>query len=81
MATQSGSRLKFDGGAELVVTKGGEGDIDFDASGEGQLQIGKRYKDEDTGIEVLITKAAAGRLLCNGAEMAQLQPKQTKSAD
>jgi hypothetical protein len=76
----SGSRLKFESGAELVVTKGGDAEVEFDAGG-GKLQVGKRYKDESTGIEVLVTKASEGRLLCNGAEMEQVQPKQTKSAD
>jgi hypothetical protein len=80
MAVASGSRLKFESGAELVVTKGGDAEVEFD-SGGGKLQVGKRYKDESTGIEVLITKASEGRLLCNGAEMEQVQPKQTKSAD
>ena len=80
MAVASGSRLKFESGAELVVTKGGDADVEFDAGG-GKLQVGKRYKDEPTGIEVLVTKASEGRLLCNGAEMELVQPKQTKSAD
>jgi hypothetical protein len=81
VAVASGSRLKFESGAELVVTKGGDAEVEFDAGGGGKLQVGKRYKDEGTGIEVLITKASDGRLLCNGTEMEQVQPKQTKSAD
>jgi hypothetical protein len=82
MPTKAGERLKFETGtAEVVVTKGGEATIEFDASGGGALQVGKRYTDETTGIEVLVTKPGSGSLKVNGAEMAQVQPKQTKSAD
>ncbi len=82
MPTKAGERLKFDTGtAEVVVTKGGEGTIEFDPAGSGALQVGKRYTDESSGIEVLVTKPGAGALKINGAEMAQVQPKQTKSAD
>lgn len=82
MATKAGERMKFEGAtAEVVVTKGGEGDVTFDAAATGALQIGKRYQSATTGIEVLVTKAGSGQLVCNGEEMAQVQPKQTKSAD
>lgn len=82
MPTKAGERLKFESGtAEVVVTKGGDGTIEYDATGAGQLQVGKRYTDEGSGIEVLVTKAGAGCLKVGGAEMAQVQPKQTKSAD
>lgn len=77
---QAGSRLKFEG-VEVVVTKGGDGEISFEAGGEGALQIGKRYQSEASGVEVLVTKAGTGRLLCGSEEMALQQPKQTKSAD
>ena len=82
MPTKAGERLKFETGtAEVVVTKGGDGAIEFDPSGAGALQVGKRYTDEASGIEVLVTKPGAGALKVNGAEMAQVQPKQTTSAD
>ena len=82
MATKPGERLKFEGAtAEVVVTKGGDADVTFDAADGAALQIGKRYQSEGIGIEVLVTKAGPGRLLCNGAAMDQVQPKQTKSAD
>jgi hypothetical protein len=82
MPTKAGERLKFEtGSAEVVVTKGGEGTIEFDPDGGGALQVGKRYNDESSGIEVLVTKPGSGSLKVNGAEMAQVQPKQTKSAD
>ncbi|MEZ5231951.1 MAG: hypothetical protein AB7W59_10365 [Acidimicrobiia bacterium] len=82
MPTKAGERLKFETGtAEVVVTKGGDGTIEFDPAGAGALQVGKRYTDEGSGIEVLVTKPGSGALKVNGAEMTQVQPKQTKSAD
>ena len=40
MPTKAGERLKFDTGtAEVVVTKGGDATIEFDASGGGALQV------------------------------------------
>ena len=81
MATQAGARLKFDdAGIEVVVTKGGDGDVSV-GSGDSPVQIGKRYQDESTGIEVLVTKAGPGALMCNGTAMELQQPKKTKSAD
>jgi len=56
------------------------GDATIDPAFSEGNAMGKRYVDE-TGAEVLVTKASEGRLLCNGAEMEQVQPKQTKSAD
>ena len=70
VATKAGDRLDFDGGVQVIVTKGGEG-----------LKVGKRYQDEDTGIEVLVTKPGAVTLQCNGKDMQLQEPKKTKSAD
>ncbi|MFN0090562.1 MAG: desulfoferrodoxin [Acidimicrobiales bacterium] len=82
MTTTAGARLKFDATtAEVIVTKGGAGEITIDAGVGDAVQLGKRYQDESTGIEVLVTKAGSGRLLCNGSAMEQQQPKKTKSAD
>ena len=80
MATKAGERLDFDGGVQVIVTKGGEGDVTASSGGEG-LKVGKRYQDEDTGIEVLVTKPGAVTLQCNGKDMALQEPKKTKSAD
>lgn len=51
-------------------------------------QVGKRYKCETSGVEVLVTKGGEGDLFClptgaDGApvEMTLVQPKQTASAD
>jgi desulfoferrodoxin-like iron-binding protein len=45
------------------------------------LQVGKRYRCEQCGTEVLVTKPGDGDLECCGASMALQQPKQTASAD
>ena len=80
VATKAGDRLDFDGGIQVIVTKGGEGDVTHSDGGEG-LKVGKRYQDEDTGIEVLVTKPGAVTLQCNGKDMQLQEPKKTKSAD
>ena len=45
------------------------------------LQVGKRHRCEECGIEVLVTKASEGSLSCHSAEMALLQPKKVASSD
>lgn len=82
MAVKAGERLSFDGSTgEVVVTKGGEGELKIDASAGAALQVGKRYKAETSGIEVLVTKKGEGQLTCDGEPMELLQPKKTASAD
>jgi hypothetical protein len=71
VANKAGDRLDFDGGVQVIVTKGGEGDVTHSDGGEG-LKVGKRYQDEDSGIEVLVTKPGAITLQCDGKDM-QLQ--------
>jgi len=54
------------GGAPLVgVDEGGATGAPDPALADGTL-IGKRYADEEVGIELLCTKAGAGTLTCNG---------------
>ena len=45
------------------------------------LKVGKRYRCEGCGSEVLVTKATDTVLGCCSAEMQQLEPKKTASAD
>lgn len=82
MATP-GEKIPFEElGVEVIVTKGGDGDITATPGSVGRgLKVGKRYEDEGTGIQVLVTKPGNALLLCNGAEMALQEPKKTKSAD
>lgn len=82
MATKPGERMKFeDVGVEVIVTKGGDGDVTTGPATDGGLKVGKRYQDESTGIEVMVTKPGDAGLVCNGSPMVLLEPKKTKSAD
>ncbi len=45
------------------------------------LKVGKRYKCESCGTEVLVTKPSQSDLTCCAAVMEQLEPKKTASAD
>jgi hypothetical protein len=75
-----GEKVKFEEyGVELIVTKGGDGEIT--ASGGDAVQVGKRYECESSGIQVLIVKPGAAALHCNGAPMVLQEPKKTKAAD
>lgn len=81
MAVKPGEKVPFeDLGIEVIVTKGGDGDISAEAGGDG-LMVGKRYECESSGIQVLVTKKGDATLICNGAPMALQEPKKTKSAD
>lgn len=80
---KAGEKLAFEElGVQLVVTRGGDGDISVAAGGDdGGLKVGKRYEHPDSGIQVLVTRQAAATLLCNGAPMVLQAPKKTRSAD
>jgi hypothetical protein len=45
------------------------------------VQLGKRYKDEQTGIELLVIKPGNCELKIEGREMVLMQPKVLPSAD
>lgn len=45
------------------------------------VQLGKRYRDEDTGIEVLVIKPGDCDLKCDERDMELMQPKVLPSAD
>ncbi len=45
------------------------------------VQLGKRYKDESTGIELLVIKPGECELKVNGTAMELMQPKVLPSAD
>lgn len=44
-------------------------------------QVGKRFRCETCGSEVLVTKGGDGELRCCENAMEQVKPKQTASAD
>jgi hypothetical protein len=45
------------------------------------VQLGKRYADEDLGLELLVTKAGNGPLAVDGAPLEIKQPKPLPSSD
>jgi hypothetical protein len=95
MPAQVGKRYVAASGAELIVTKGGDGALqDGDtplnlkedgppaAGGAGgDVALGKRYASADGSIEVLCIKPGAVDLRYNGEKMELMQPKVLPSAD
>ena len=74
--------------AEVKLTCSGEllGDIDATGSGgthgDGEgAQLGKRYADEELGLELLCTKAGSGTLAVDGRPLALKGVKQLPSSD
>jgi hypothetical protein len=70
--------------AEVIVVKAGAGDGDLLCAGspmtaasvtveatssDSPLQLGKRYTDDESGVEVLCTKPGAGPLVFDGREL------------
>jgi len=45
------------------------------------LELGKRYSDPQSGIEVLVSKAGIGPLSWDGRELVQAQAKQLPASD
>ena len=46
-----------------------------------EIPVGKRFTDADGEIEVLISKAGVGTLVCNGAELGLKDAKPLPSSD
>jgi hypothetical protein len=61
---------------EIAASGGGSGHVD----GEG-AQLGKRYADEELGLELLCTKAGGGTLAVDGRPLALKGVKQLPSSD
>jgi hypothetical protein len=57
------------------------GDMAVEAGHDGPTQIGKRYADDTVGIELLCTKAGAGRLFVNGEPLPLKEAKPLPSSD
>lgn len=45
------------------------------------IQLGRRYTDEKSGVQVLCTKAGDGTLHCDDREMQVQQPRALPSSD
>jgi hypothetical protein len=50
------------------------------ANGDG-AQLGKRYQDDEDGLEILCTKSGAGTLSCDDKQLMLKQPKVLPSSD
>lgn len=69
------------GGSPLVPADDAAATGEPDPSLAGGTLIGKRYAEEDLGLELLCTKAGAGTLTCNGAELAIKGAKPLPASD
>jgi len=67
-------------GADMVDLAGGAPEGTAPAAGEDVL-IGKRYLDEDSGLELLCSKAGAGPLAADGREMSVKGAQPLPSSD
>jgi hypothetical protein len=54
--------LRCGGHAMILATDEPEADLEIDPKHNGGTQIGKRYAEDDLGLEVLCTKAGKGSL-------------------
>lgn len=69
-------------GAAAMQMRGSEDAVAaVDTTGMDAVQLGKRYKDEQTGVEVLVVKPGPCALNVDGRAMELLQPKVLPSAD
>lgn len=70
------------GGVEMISGKAPQGDgTSIDAAYVGGALLGKRYVDDEVGLEILCTKAGAGRLEANGAPLPVKSAKPLPSSD
>ena len=69
------------GGAPMIPV-GGEAEAHpLDGAHRGGTLLGKRYADEDSGIELLCTKAGEGSLSLDGAPLPLKEAKPLPSSD
>ena len=68
-------------GAGLVELDGSRPQGGHQGPDEGGTQLGKRYVDEEAGVEVLCTKAGTGELSCNDRVMSLKSAKPLPSSD
>jgi hypothetical protein len=68
-------------GDELVPLDGAAAGLG-DAAADGPvIALGKRYRDEQTGLELLCTKAGRGPLTADGRELGIKAPRPLPSSD
>jgi hypothetical protein len=71
------------GGAPMVDAKGPDAGTkgEPDASQQDGTQLGKRYADEDLGVELLVTKAGQGTLAVAGTPLPIKNAKPLPASD
>jgi hypothetical protein len=69
------------GGVALVPAGDPAGGGEVLAGHEGELQLGKRYVDEESGLEVLCTKPGTGALAVDGRLLTLKGAKPLPSSD
>ena len=76
-----GAAIQCGGHPVLAVTEEKPAGAQVDSAHAGGSQIGKRYIDAETGIEVLCAKAGAGSLSVNGRPMTAKETKALPASD
>src|SRR4051812_15372718 len=69
------------GGAAMIPVGDEVADQPVDAGHQGGTLLGKRYADQETGIELLCTKAGEGSLSLGDAPLLQKDAKPLPSSD
>lgn len=81
VVTKAGPGALTDADAPLVLKDAGQNPTGAAGAGGADLQLGKRYRAADGGVELLVTKAGRCDLRYDGKPMEMLQPRQLPSSD
>ena len=69
------------GGVEMIDGKPSGIDATIDPAHLGAAKLGKRYVDDDTGLEVLCTKSGQGALALDGRRLPEKAAKPLPASD
>jgi hypothetical protein len=81
IVTKGGAGELRCGDAPMQLRGAEDAGVTVNTDGMESVALGKRYKDETTGIEVLVVKPGPCALNVDGRSMELLQPKVLPSAD
>lgn len=81
IVTKGGAGELRVGDAPMQLRGGEETGVTVSTDGMESIQLGKRYRDEESGIEVLVVKPGPCSLNVDGRALELLQPKVLPSAD
>jgi hypothetical protein len=82
IVTKGGEGTLMDGDVPMLLKDDPNAKVDPSATpADVQVQLGKRFHSEKSGVEVLCIKAGACDLRVDGEPMEMLQPKVLPSAD